>query len=87
MEKLILKNVKNFLIKATELTPLVVVIEDLHWADTSTIELMESLFRLTTNQRILFINILRPGYKETGDRIVRLVKEEFHESSIEIVLR
>ena len=87
LEKLILKNVREILIKATELTPLVVVTEDLHWADTSSIGLMESLFRLAETQRILFVNVFRQGHKETGERIITTIKERFSEYYIEIVLQ
>jgi class 3 adenylate cyclase/tetratricopeptide (TPR) repeat protein len=86
LENLILKNVRELIIKASEQTPLVIVLEDLHWADLSSIELAESLFRLAETQRILFINVLRPGYKQTGDRIVETVKKNLPVYSIEIVL-
>jgi len=86
LEKLIMKNVRDLLTKATELNPLVIVTEDLHWADTSSIELMESLFRLAETQRILFINVFRPGSKETGDRIVETIKERYPEYYVEIML-
>jgi class 3 adenylate cyclase/tetratricopeptide (TPR) repeat protein len=86
LEKLIMKNVRDLIIKATELKPHVIVMEDLHWADTSSIELMESLFRLAETQRILFINVFRPGHKETGDRIVETIKERFPQYYIEIML-
>jgi len=78
LEKLILKNVRELLIKATEVRPLVIVIEDLHWADMSSIELMESLLRLVETQRIIFVNVFRPGHKETGDRIVETIKERLN---------
>jgi len=74
LEKLILKNIRELLIKASSLTPLVIVTEDLHWADTSSIELLESLFRLTETERILFINVFRPGYSETGERLSENLK-------------
>jgi tetratricopeptide (TPR) repeat protein len=86
LKKLILKNVRELLIKATELTPLVIVSEDLHWADTSSIELLESLLRLAETQRILFINVFRPGFKETGDRIVETITEKLPVYYVEIVL-
>jgi class 3 adenylate cyclase/tetratricopeptide (TPR) repeat protein len=87
LEKLILKNLRELIIRATQQTPLVIVFEDLHWADTSSIELMESLFRLAEIQRILFINVFRPGHKETGERIVETVKERLPVYYVEIVLR
>ena len=86
LEKLILKNVRELLIKATERTPLVIVTEDLHWADTSSIEMLESLFRLAKTQRMLFINVFRPGHEETGDRIVETIKESLPGYYVEIVL-
>lgn len=86
LEKLILKNVRELLIKATDLSPLVIVTEDLHWADTSSIELMESLFRLAETRGILFVNVFRPGHKETGDRIVETIKERLPVYYVEILL-
>ncbi len=76
LEKLIFKNMRDLLIKSTELTPLIIVTEDLHWADTSSIELLESLFRLAETQRILFINVFRPNHPETGDRILETIMEK-----------
>jgi tetratricopeptide (TPR) repeat protein len=78
---------KDLLIKATELTPLVLVTEDLHWADTSSIELLESLFRLAETRQIVFINVFRPHHKETGDRIIETLKERRTEYYVEITLQ
>ncbi len=86
LEKLILKNMKELLIRATALTPLVIVIEDLHWADTSSIELLGSFFRLVETQRILFINVFRPGHHNTGDRIVKTIIEKFPKYYVEILV-
>jgi predicted ATPase len=86
LEKLILKNVRDLLIKAAELRPLALIIEDLHWADISSIELIESLFRIARTQNILFINIFRPGFKETGERIAESIKRKFSDIYTEILL-
>jgi predicted ATPase len=86
LEKLILKSLRDLLIRAAEMTPLVIVIEDLHWADTSSIELMESLFRLAETQRILFINLFRPGFPETGERILKTLEERLPVYHLEMVL-
>ena len=87
LQKLILKNTKDLLRKASEIAPLLIVMEDLHWADMSTIELMESLFRLVETQRIVFLNVFRPRYSETGVRIVQAVKEKFPNHYVEIELQ
>ena len=87
LEKLILKNMRELLIKATEPRALVIVIEDLHWADISSIELLESLLRLAETQRILFVNVFRPGHKATGDRIVKTIKEKLPIYYVSIVLQ
>ena len=87
LEKLILKNVRDLLVKAAELRPLALVAEDLHWADTSSIELMALLFPLVKTQRILFINVFRPGYEETDDKIFENLKEKLSTHYVEIVLQ
>jgi len=87
LEKLILKHMRNLLIKATELKPHVIVMEDIHWSDTSSIELTVALFRLVETQRIVFINVFRPGYKETGDQIVEAIKERVPDYYVEINLQ
>ncbi|MEN8250928.1 MAG: adenylate/guanylate cyclase domain-containing protein [Bacteroidota bacterium] len=86
LEKLIVKSVYDLLIKATELSPLVIVIEDLHWADTSSIELLSSLFRLVESRKILFINVFRPNHKETGDKIVETIKQRYFVQYTEIMV-
>jgi class 3 adenylate cyclase len=87
LEKLILKSLRDLLVRAAERTPLIIVMEDLHWADTSSIELMESLFRLAETQRILFINLFRPGFLETGERILKTLEERLPVYHLEMVLK
>jgi len=87
LEKLILKNVRDLITRGTQRAPLVVILEDLHWADTSSIELMESLFRLAAKEQIVFINVFRPGYAETGDRIIKTIQENYPAKYTEIMLQ
>ena len=70
LEKLILKNVRQLLIRSTERIPVIIVMEDLHWADTTSLELLESLFSLSNSHRVVFINVFRPGYWEVDNRKV-----------------
>jgi len=86
LEKLILKNVRVLLIRASEITPLVIVAENLHWADTSSIELLGALYRLAETEKILFVNVFRPGYGDTVDRIIKTQKKKLSIHYIDIVL-
>lgn len=85
--QLILKHVRELLINAARIIPLVIITEDLHWADTSSIEFMESLYRLAETQKILFINIFRTGYEQTGQRIVRTIQERYPDHYLQIYLQ
>ena len=74
--------------RATETrTPLIIVMEDLHWADTSSLQLLESLFRLAETHGILFINLFRPGFLETGERILKTLEERLPVYHLEMVLK
>jgi hypothetical protein len=86
LEKLILKNLRELLAKSVELNPLVQIMEDLHWADQTTIEFLESLYRLVEGRGILFINVFRPNYEETGDRILKTIREKYADYHTEIHL-
>jgi serine/threonine protein kinase len=85
LEKLILKNIRDLIAKASDIKPLVFVLEDLHWADLTSVELFESLFRLTESKSILFINVMRPDY-ETSTRILRTIRNRYPDLSTEINL-
>ncbi len=77
LSKLILKSMRELILKGSEVNPVVFIIEDLHWADQSSIELLQSLFRLAENNRIIFICTLRPNYHETGDKMISAIKERY----------
>ncbi len=87
LEKLILKNVRDLLSRAAQIRPIALVVEDAHWADLSSISFMESLFKLSRNHRLLFINVFRPGFKETGEHLKAFVKENLPEHGREITLK
>ena len=86
LEKLILKNTKDYLAKEAESKPLLIYMEDLHWAVTSSIELLGSLFRLVENNPILFINVFRPGYEETSDLIISTIIDKYPDYNVDINL-
>jgi len=49
--------------KAASQQPLLVIVEDLHWIDPSTLELADRLIREETNYPILRIYTMRPGFQ------------------------
>lgn len=79
LEKLILKNVRELLIRSAEHIPIVIVMEDLHWADTTSLVLLESIFVLAQTHRVVFINVFRPGYWQGEDRKIETLSEWFPE--------
>jgi class 3 adenylate cyclase/tetratricopeptide (TPR) repeat protein len=86
LEKLIMKSLREVLVKAAALKPLVLVIEDLHWADLSSIELLGSLYRLAESNRILFISVFRPNYEETSERLLKTIRTRYARLATEIYL-
>ena len=86
LERLILKNIRDLMAKASGLNPVAIVMEDLHWADTSSIDLLISLYRLISTRPILFINVFRSGYKETGARFSKPEDEALRVRCQEIAL-
>jgi len=87
LERLILKNTRDLLSRAASIRPIVIMVEDAHWADLSSISFMESLFKLVKNHRLLFINVFRPDFKETGEKIKSFAKENLPEHYREITIQ
>ncbi|MEO6026632.1 MAG: AAA family ATPase, partial [Candidatus Binatia bacterium] len=87
MEKLTLRSVSQLLRATSDDRPVVAVMDDLHWADQSSIELLESLLRLCEEHPILFVNLCRSGYATTSDRIRDHARTEHAERSFEIALK
>lgn len=86
LRNLIFRSVRVLFGRAAEITPLILAIEDLHWADASTIDLLSAIFRLVEDKKLLFLNLFRPGYSDATSRIVQRM-QEFPKSSVEIELK
>jgi class 3 adenylate cyclase len=87
LEKLIFKNVRELIVRGSEIRPTVMVMEDLHWADESSLGLLESLFRLAENHRLLFINLFRPGYWQPEDHTPEEIRELLPNHHVEIAIQ
>ncbi len=77
LENLIQKSIRDLLLKASEKSPIVVIMEDLHWADNSSIELLTKHFKLAKEISILFINVFRPHHSDTGNKVLDVLDKEF----------
>jgi len=86
LEKLILKNLRDLVTLASRVRPVVIILEDLHWADNSSILFLESLFKLSSQYPVLFINIFRPGFEETGDYLLNFLKENLSDNHATILI-
>lgn len=87
LEKFILKSLRELIARASETIPVMLIVEDLQWSDLTTIEFLESLFRLASDHPILFINVFRPNYKETSDRLIDTIRDRYGKYSLEINLK
>jgi class 3 adenylate cyclase/tetratricopeptide (TPR) repeat protein len=87
LEKLIFKNVRDLLVRWSDLRPTVIVIEDLHWADQSSLALLESLYPLVEKNRLLFINVFRPGYWQGNKLAVERIGAILPRQYVEIALQ
>ncbi len=83
-ERMIRASVTQLLRRASEEQPLVLVFDDLHWADLSSIELLESLLKLAASHAILFVHVFRPGFPATSDRILAFAREHHAERHCEV---
>ncbi len=66
--------------------PLIIVLEDIHWADPSSIELLTQLIALAKEAPLLFCFLARPDYSSPGWRLVREAREMLGTSLEEIHL-
>lgn len=86
-ERLIHAAISEFVEAASEKRPVVLVFDDLHWADQSSIGLLESLLDLVEAHPILIVPVFRPGYLDTSERIRAQAQVHLPEHQCEIELR
>ncbi|HUG47262.1 MAG TPA: adenylate/guanylate cyclase domain-containing protein [Candidatus Limnocylindria bacterium] len=66
--------------------PLVVVAEDVHWADAASVAVFQMLLPLMAQHPILFLAALRPDTESAGWQLVSLARQHFGQALAEIVL-
>jgi class 3 adenylate cyclase len=66
----VLSGVRMLLQALAAVQPLVVVVEDLHWADPSSVDFLVQLLPLVSTERILFCLVMRPERETPGWRLL-----------------
>lgn len=67
--------------------PLLLAFDDLHWADSASLELLGHLFGLAEREAVLFIVALRPDRASPAWRIVQATEADHPHLTTEIALR
>ncbi len=84
LEILIVKSIKKLLVKLSSKRPVVLIMEDFHWSDTSSIELLSELLPLCQKYSILFVNLFRPITETNMNRMVGNTKIQYPDRYIEM---
>ncbi|MHC4225560.1 MAG: ATP-binding protein, partial [Planctomycetota bacterium] len=87
MEKQILRSMAQLLRAMASEGALVLIFDDLHWADLSSVGLLESLLKQASTHPVLFVNVFRPGFRDTSQRVLEYVRNEHAELHAELVLQ
>jgi predicted ATPase/class 3 adenylate cyclase len=83
----ITRGIERFLAALAATAPLILVFEDLHWADEATLELITAITRLTATSPLLIVGIMRPDRAalswSTLQRIETVVGDRFARIELE----
>ena len=82
-----LSALRQLLSAMSKLHPLILILDDIHWADPSSIELLIKLLPLTFEAPVLFCCIARPDRDSHGWRLVSSLRETIGAGLTEITLQ
>jgi serine/threonine protein kinase len=71
-----LREMGDMLAALATLAPIIIVFEDLHWADPSSVDLLRHLSRRISNQRLLIAGTYRGGDVELNDHPLKMLMLE-----------
>ena len=77
---------RRLLVALAHRSPLVIVLEDLHWADPSSVEMISQLIPLAASERILFCMAMRSEPDAPGWRLVSTARKTLGPLLTEITL-
>lgn len=69
---------KDLLKSLSKKKALIIIIEDAHWIDNSSLEILINLFKLCNDYPVLFINLMRPNYEKTSNRLLEKAYNTIH---------
>src|SRR5215210_455354 len=78
--------VRGYLRARANLMPTVIVLDDLHWADSASLELLLNVAELVESRPLLIICLLRPDKDAKSWSAMRRVRDELGASYAEVVL-
>ena len=87
LERIIRVAFADLLTALSSVRPLLFVFEDLHWADKSSLRLLEALLPLATSRRITFLLLCRPHYADTSEHVLAFLAQRMRDQHVKIRLR
>ncbi len=79
--------IHQVLVALMQRSPLILVLEDLHWADATSIELFSKLLSLISDGPVLFCLVTRTERESSGWKLVNTAREQLGNSLTEITLQ
>jgi predicted ATPase/class 3 adenylate cyclase len=87
LKRQILYAIREYFLQVAKVQPLALAFEDLHWADPSTLEALESLLALTNRSRLLILLLARPERDHGSWRIKMQAETDYEHRYTEIALK
>ncbi len=84
--QMMIDTTRGYLCGLANESPLVIVFDDLHWADEASLNLLLNLADLTDNQSMLFICMLRPDHVAPSWEAIHKIQEKLVQRCKSIVL-
>lgn len=66
LAQLISKKLRDLIIAISKIKPMILFIEDFHWVDESSLEMLRSMVSISQNNPVLFLFSFRPNYNKTS---------------------
>jgi class 3 adenylate cyclase len=86
LQALYMVSIRRLLLAIAEREPLILICEDIHWADPSSIEILLKLLPVINESRVIFCFTTRPERETPGWKLVTTMREEFGPGLEEIEL-